>query len=642
MKKDNNIYVIGIFILFLGISCSDYLDVVPDNIPTIDHAFNRRYEAEGFLFGLYGFLPDYANPRSNPAFFGSDETWLFKSIWNFSEYRLWEIALGAQGTESPIADYWASEQNSYSLDGGKPLFTGIRDCNIFLENIDNVIDLPELEKNQWKGEALTLQAYFYFWLCRMYGPIPLMKENIPIGERGSKVNVYREPVDSVFSHIVNLLDEASQLLQLSLLDPMKDMGRITKPFALALKAQVLTYAASPFFNGNPDYYDFVDKRGINLFPTTYDPNKWEKAAIALKEAIDISHEAGHALFDFSSLNLILDPKTIMAQQVRGAVTERWNNEIIWSISNSNTSVLQRNCAPSWSGYSRTGVNLRTSSAPPLKIIEQFYTKNGLPIEEDKDWIGIDLYKVRDWDQDHKLLIADNFKTINLHFNREPRFYGSVMFDGGTFFGEGMTSDSNLPFTGFHTKTGYLFMMPFSGPITGYLVKKQIHRLTTVPVTSQAVEQYRYSFPVLRLADLYLMYAEALNELKDIPDEEVFEYIDLVRNRSGLKGVVESWNEHAIDPNKCLTKDGMRQIIRRERLNELAFEGIRFWDIRRWKMAEELMNTSIQGLNVYAEEYENFYEVKDIDNITFNKKDYLWPIRTSVLLNNPNLVQNPGW
>src|SRR5690554_3034333 len=99
MKKDNNIYVIGIFILFLGISCSDYLDVVPDNIPTIDHAFNRRYEAEGFLFGLYGFLPDYANPRRNPAFFGSDETWLFKSIWNFSEYRLWEIALGAQGTE---------------------------------------------------------------------------------------------------------------------------------------------------------------------------------------------------------------------------------------------------------------------------------------------------------------------------------------------------------------------------------------------------------------------------------------------------------------------------------------------------------------------------------------------------------------
>ncbi len=77
------------------------------------------------------------------------------------------------------------------------------------------------------------------------------------------------------------------------------------------------------------------------------------------------------------------------------------------------------------------------------------------------------------------------------------------------------------------------------------------------------------------------------------------------------------------------------------MNELAFEGIRFWDIRRWKMAEELMNTPIRGLNVYATEYEDFYDVKVIDNITFEKKDYLWPIRVAVLSKNANLVQNPG-
>ena len=177
--------------------------------------------------------------------------------------------------------------------------------------------------------------------------------------------------------------------------------------------------------------------------------------------------------------------------------------------------------------------------------------------------------------------------------------------------------------------------------TGYNPGKVVHFLTTQG-SNQAASYYDYQWPIIRLADLYLMYAEALNETKALPDEEVYEYIDKVRNRSGLDGVVASWSNHSINPNKPKTKDGMRDIIQQERMIELAFEGIRFWDLRRWKLAEVYMNKTLRGWTVTETKPEKFYQVQDIYNLKFEKKDYLWPIQTSELLKNTNLVQNPGW
>jgi hypothetical protein len=175
-----------------------------------------------------------------------------------------------------------------------------------------------------------------------------------------------------------------------------------------------------------------------------------------------------------------------------------------------------------------------------------------------------------------------------------------------------------------------------GNSTGYLCKKVIHYQSNIPENSTSYSRYRYAFPFIRLADLYLMYAEALNEAGETtPAPDVYTYIDLVRERTGLGGVVESWRDHSIEPNKPLTKEGMREIIHRERLNELAFEGIRFWDLRRWKLAEEYLNRPVRGIN-------DKYEVVELFQQTFGKKDYLWPIKVSALIKNLNLVQNPGW
>ena len=173
-----------------------------------------------------------------------------------------------------------------------------------------------------------------------------------------------------------------------------------------------------------------------------------------------------------------------------------------------------------------------------------------------------------------------------------------------------------------------------------------HYRSSIPdnATGNDYNAYGYAFPIIRLADLYLLYAEALNELKDAPDGEVYEYIDLVRQRTGLEGVLETWSKYAVDSkqNKPYTQEGMREIIHRERLNELAFEGARFWDLRRWKEAEEYLNRPIYGLNVMGESPEDFYKQTLLFSSKFEKKDYLWPIRINAMTYNLKLVQNSGW
>ena len=94
-----------------------------------------------------------------------------------------------------------------------------------------------------------------------------------------------------------------------------------------------------------------------------------------------------------------------------------------------------------------------------------------------------------------------------------------------------------------------------------------------------------------MADLYLNYAEALNEVKDSPDNEVYEYIQAVRHNAGLDlggDLLNTWSQFSNNPSKPTTKDGMRDIIQQERMVELALEGYRYWDLRRWKLAEDYL------------------------------------------------------
>lgn len=146
---------------------------------------------------------------------------------------------------------------------------------------------------------------------------------------------------------------------------------------------------------------------------------------------------------------------------------------------------------------------------------------------------------------------------------------------------------------------------------------------------------------MRLAGLYLLYAETLNEANG-PTADVYNYIDKVRTRAGLKGVLESWSTYSKNPGKPTTKEGLRDIIHRERRIELCFEAQSGWDLRRWKEIQSVLSVPLQGWNIYESEAGNYYRPHTVLTPVFGLKNYFWPIKDNDLIVNNNLVQTTYW
>lgn len=635
--------IIALTILF-GLGSCNYLDIVPDNVATIDYAFRNRTVAEKYLYTCYSYRPAIGSVDNDPAMNGSDETWQrYITGGGWPTWRNSMIGRGFQSLTSPILNNWDGENNASGL------WKGIRDCNIFLENIDQVLDLTDYEKKRWIAEVKFLKAYYHYILFKEYGPIPIIDKNLPISAGVDEVQVYREPVDTVVGYIANLMKEAAlELPNAADVILGTEAGRVDKLIALSMRAEVLLFAASPLFNGNTDYASMIDNRGVALFPQTYDENKWKIAAQACKEAIDTCHMQKKALYD------LVDPLVSTAADqfklqttYRQAICDPWNKELIWGGTNNDNGYLAKNAQVR---LIRLGDKLNDATsewAPTLKLVQKFYSSNGVPIDEDIQWQNNGWYdnrfKVRPETPsgDEVYYIKEGEKTAYLHYNREPRFYASLGFDKGIYFGNGYYEFPstvkycdflNFQVSGFQGGSGY--------SATGYSVKK-MHSFKNAQTTTSTQTEY-FPFPIMRLANLYLMYAEALNEANG-PNSEIFTYLDMVRLRAGLKGVKESWLNYSSQPNKPETKDGLRQIIHQERTIELAFEGKRFWDIRRWKEIDA-MNDQPMGWNILGETTADFYKVVPVakEPVKFSVKDYFWPIKESNLSVNRNLIQNYGW
>ena len=627
-------------VILCNTSCSDYLDIVPEGTPDMETAFSNKTNARKFLFTCYSYLPKW-DQSGSIGFLAGDEHWLIPKGTGFIDQRLslnaWEIGRGEQNSNDPYQNYWDG------LNGGTNLWTAIRDCNIFLENIDKPLDLQQYERNRWIAEVKFLKAYYHYYLFMLYGPIPVMDNNISIDASAEEVRRYRDPVDDVVNYISNLLDDAAKDLPLQVTDAGEELGRITQPIAKAVKAQLWLLAASPLFNGNTDYINVKDNQGRSLFPAETDNNKWEQAADAALDAIKCAKEAGHDLYYFTLPVNGLSDATRKLLDIGEAVTEKWNTEIIWG-STWNVNGLQKVAvAKTTKGSHYDAISVM---APTLTVAEQFYSSNGVPISEDKGDFWSKNYLNRyeftiipdEGNNKHYLKIGE--ETAYLHLNREPRFYANLSFDRGTWYGYGYASDEpkDLAFYKFRAKevSGRITSEDYS--YTGYLNKKVCSYKTSV--TDNGLSTERYAFPIIRLADLYLMYAEALNETLSSPNSDVYTYIDLVRKRAGLDGVKESWQKYSKYPEKPNTKKGMREIIRMERLNELACEGKRFWDLRRWK--KELPR-EVKGWYVQGETAQEFYRVTTLYlRSRYSFKDYLWPLKVETVLKDPNLGQSPGW
>ncbi|THU31192.1 RagB/SusD family nutrient uptake outer membrane protein [Niastella caeni] len=620
--------------------CNKYLDVVPDNVITIDNAFTLKREAEKYLFTCYSFLPTENHPINSLGFIAGDECWLPRDG-VFFRNTVWDIAKGNQNKVNPYANYW---------DGTNGLYAGIRHCNIFLENVSNTQKVYDLEpdmRTRWLGEVEFLKAYYHFYLLRNYGPIPIVDVALPISSTPNEVRVKRAPVDSVVNYIANLLDKAAEKLPMKITDVANEMGRITKPIAMAVKARLLVTAASPLFNGNSDFTSLKNEREA-LFPASYDPTKWQRAANAAKEAIEIAHQAGFELYKFQGLNKISDT-TRTQMSIRNAVCERWNSELIWG-STRNTSLtaqgpdyIQSICMGQIDPKAPINLAAYNQLCAPLKIAQLFYTDHGVPINEDVSYNFSNFSELRTATRAERYNLIEGYQTARLNFDREPRFYADLGFDGSiwymqnSLYGDSATYDvrAKQGQRMNEVNTDYINM-------TGYWIKKLVNWKFAFSGLVNAATSENYPWPMFRLADLYLLYAEALNEASG-PSTEVYTYLDKVRARAGLGGVVTSWNQYSNSPGKPTTKEGLRSIIHQERSIEMAFEGSRLWDLRRWKEAATELNKPITGWDRTQAAPADYYRVVNIFSQKFiAPRDYFWPIREYEISVNPNLVQNIGW
>lgn len=629
-----------VMVTVIGVSCSDFLDVVPDGVSTLDNAFSRRTEAKKYLFTLYSYMPEQGDVGSSPALWG-DEMWSMENALHYDySMEAFNIGRGLQNANNPLLNHW----DHY--------YKALRDCNIFLENVVNVPDLPDWEKKQWVAEAKFLKAYYHFCLVRMYGPIPIIRENLPIDASQREVRVFREPVDDCFDYIVQLLDEAAPDLPLSITNPVEELGRITRPIAYAMKAKALVIAASPLFNGNTDQVNLVNANSedkIPLFNQEWSLAKWDRALVACEEAVEMcENELGMKLYEYpGSAQYNLSDTIILQLSLRNAFNERWNSEIIWANSKSRPDYIQVGTTPKLDPQYQDGARLSQSLCTPLKIGEQFYTEHGVPVEEDKTFDYETRYETRTAGVEDQLYIRRGSRTANIHFNREPRFYAWVGFDTGVWYGQGKYDDSN-PNDLFYVqgRKGQLHgaIGPDFGPVTGYIPKKYVNFESVQNPGTDSYAVNLYSWPLIRLADVYLLYAEALNEAADTETNRMkaITYIDKVRDRAGIPGVEEAWTNYSTNPGKFRSQVGLREIIHRERLIELSFEGQRFWDLRRWKDVMEAYRTPIESWDLEQREPQYYYRKKVIVNQQFGLKDYFWPISNANLRNNPNLVQNLGW
>lgn len=648
-KKIYNILILpaALAALFWTSSCNGFLNVVPDDgLPSVETAFNLRSSAIRYLSTCYSYMTTEGAPGSDCGMLTGDELWdLYGRIISNTGARvssaLTNIARGNMSATTVYGNDWAS------------MYEGIRCCDILIDNVYNVPDMDISEQRQWVAEANFLKAYYHFNLVRKWGPVPLIYESLPIDSSIDEVRLHRSNIDSCFNYILRLLDKAEPYLPV--VNPSEDeYGRITRAICAAFKARVAVYAASPLFNGNEDEAALVDVDGsTRLFPEKTEAEKqerWEYAVTACQNALQICQEANIKLYDGSDISFRMSDSLKTSLTLRNAMTLRWNSDLIWGntqTASGSLSIFHRLCMPILNGYTDMIGGYKFIGVP-LKIAEQFYTRHGLPISNDVEWANINPYDLRVGDAQNAYYIRQGYTTVKLNFDREPRFYAYLGFDGGTWLGQlGNYNDlqpEDLYYVqcrmgGAQAKTG-----KETGPVTGYFPKKMFPYQCTWSSNNVFVG-YWFPWPMIRITDLYLLYAEAINEAEGpngAHSDDLFNYINAIRARAGIPDVKTAWDDYSNAPGYYSTKVGMRDIIHRERLNELAFESQRFWDLRRWKEAAAEYQKGIYGFDVISSAPEDYYTRKFLYEQKFGLKDYFWPIPTYYIEVNPNLVQNIGW
>ena len=628
MKKQNSIYTLLIALLCFVSSC-DYLgvsDQLAGGLQNTEQVFDNVSYTKRWYANVFAGIPDYSG-------INSVNVGAFKNPWTG---MCDELVVG-YGNSSK---YNNSDRNAANMGFHRygDCYKYIRQANIFLQKAHPIMttgtqgdQLLEDELTQMKANVRFMRAFYHYLLFEQYGPIILVKDKIYNATEDQ--DVPRNTVDEVIEYIDSELTAvASELTQEPIFEDKDYRAWPTKGVALAVRAKLWLYAASPLLNGGyREALSVTNPDGTRLFPD-YDAGKWEKALAACKDFIDYAEAGRYELYkEYKDDNgAVIDPDKSVYN-----LFQKYTHEIIWATANNdwggmNGDAFDRRIAPRCekNGLGSTGVT--------QELVDAFYMKDGFPVSATAYLPQSTLYQEEGYgtykDQnDNFSKKYTNVTVSNRYLNREPRFYNTVFFNGRQW---PVSCNQVLFYNG-----GNSGVQEGQATLTGYMLFKRFNR--SVSLTNPGVaSQFRPSI-IFRLVDFYLMYAEAANEVNP-NDARVLKYLNLVRERAGLPDI-ETLNP-AIRGNQEL----QRAAIQRERQIELATEGQRYFDVRRWMIADKngegRQNGYVHGMNVRGEsnDKEDFNRIVEASQIVFNRKMYLYPMPDSEMRKTKNLVQNPGW
>ncbi|MBR6246079.1 MAG: RagB/SusD family nutrient uptake outer membrane protein [Bacteroidales bacterium] len=447
----------------------------------------------------------------------------------------------------------------------------IRRCNMFIKDYDLIPeDMSAGGKSNRKerllGEAYGLRGYYYFLLFKQWGGVPIILDVLDPGNVESIKGIKRATAEETLNQVMSDMDEAMKYLPYDHDDA--NFGRFTKLVAIVVQSQVKLYWASKFWNRDNDI------------------ERWEEAADYCRTALKEAEDHGHTLaLKYSDLF----NKTGVEK------------EVIWTKNSEHYECYW------WDFYAMPlGYGAFNVDGPLQEMVDDFEMKASGEVP------------VLGYTEDNKQILnpkATDYDPAHPWDGREDRFYCCILYNGATLQGRPIDISAN----------GKDDINIGSIIRTNYFTNKYLdpnHNLVT------NVQWTYRRFASMRTGELYLNYAEALNEVEG-PTNRVRELVNVIRRRA-----------NCIEIPAGLTQDEMRERIRHERRIELCFENHRFWDVRRWMIAEQVDNKTVHRVTVDKDGNISYpvFQHRVFDP----SKHYLFPIPQKEIDKNRLLEQNPGW
>jgi len=491
-----------------------------------------------------------------------------------------------------------TSRTDYVASRWQQTYEGIQRANTVILNVGNSSTISGDVKTEVLGEAKFLRALYYFFLLNHYGGVPIYDENTSYTEEYMTLLKSRSSAEEVRNFILKDLDDAINSL------PVKwatsDYGRATKGAAYALRGKVYLYNQQ-YDKAIPDFEEIV----LDTHSQGYGYSLYDSYADLFTQKGDASDEMIFAIQTYNALGENYGMPYAFYMGSKAAYGPGWNIAMP-DVNLVDSYEIKDGHTFNWDNYFpgyNEDVNVRkdvfmstlTSNKKQVASYPKYYNEL-LAMYEDRD--------------------PRMLQTMIMPYTHYNGWVGAKMKDCEFVYANGVSTTNGfvvLDTYGNYNTLLYLYrkFLP-EGDMGG-----QISSRTAIPI----------NFPIIRYADVLLMLAECYNEQDNI--DEAVKYINMVRQRP-------STNMPAInngDPwMEARTKDEVFKRIMHERAVEFPAEGLRYYDLKRWKQIETVMNSpevDILGSKLF-------------DNVFNSSRDYLWPIPGSEIDKNPDLEQNPGW